>query len=182
MRHCGQASDTGGDQMLTSVPSDPFIRLCFPGRRMLFLKLQRQDLHMGDGPVSCLLAGKNGFSGRQSPVCPPPATAPIQETPTTIRNHSIWGLLSPGLPPTTEAPPSLLALTRDFSASLAGSIASQVPCAELEPSSSRKLRAQRTFLPQLPIPRLVAGFPSARVTSSAGRGEEARGVKREEGP
>lgn len=85
--------------------------------------------------------------------------------------------MSPGPPPTTEAPPPLLALTRDFSASLAGSIASQVSCAELEPRSSRKPRAQRTFLPQLPIPRLVAGFPSARVTS-AGWGEEARGVKR----
>lgn len=168
--------------MLTSVPSDPFIRLLLSRKKLLSLKLQRQDLYMENGPVSCLLAGKNRFSGRQSPVCPPPATAPVQETPTTIRDHSIWGLLSPGPPPTTEAPPPLLALTRDFSASLAGSIASQVPCAQLEPSSSRKLRAQRTFLPQLPILRLVAGFPSARVTSSAGRGEEARGVKREEGP
>lgn len=92
-----------------------------------------------------------------------------------------------GSPPTHRAPspwhvppPHILALTRDFSSSPEGSNASQVSCAELVPSSSMKPRAQRAFLPQQPILRLVAGFPSARVTS-AGPGEEVKGVKGEEG-
>lgn len=88
-----------------------------------------------------------------------------------------------GSPPTHRGPhPSshIPALTRDFSTSLEGSNASQVSCAELVPSSSRKPRAQRAFRPQQLILRLVAGFSSARVTS-AGPGEEVKGVNGEEG-
>lgn len=120
--------------------------------------------------LASLLAGTGPQKGRVLPAHGP-ATAPIRETPTLIRIHSIWGLVSPGPLPTAEVPPPLLALTRDFSASLAGSMASQMPCAELKTRSSRKPRAQRTCLPQLAILRLVAGFPSARVTSTGQAGE-----------
>lgn len=119
-----------------------------------------------------------------SPLCPPSTTAQIEdshpaEKPQHLRTCVPWVTSHPQSPPPIP-PPHILALTRDFSTSPEGSNASQVSCAELVPSSSMKPRAQRAFLPQQPILRLVAGFPSAQVTS-AGPGEEVKGVKGEEG-
>lgn len=119
-----------------------------------------------------------------SPLCPPSTTAQIEdshpaEKPQHLRTCVPWVTSHPQRPPPIP-PPHILALTRDFSTSPEGSNASQVSCAELVPSSSMKPRAQKAFLPQQPILRLVAGFPSAQVTS-AGPGEEVKGVKEEEG-
>lgn len=171
-----------GDQTLSSAPSHPFITLCFPGRGMLSLKLQRQSLHMGVD-LPCLLAGRNGSSEGQSPACPPPATAPIWETPTLIRNHSIWGLVSPGPLPTAEVPPP----PPGTYSGLLGQPGRQhgLPDALCRAEAQKQQETQSPKDLSAAVSHPEAGGRVSFCTSDlhrAGRGEEARGVKREEGP
>lgn len=64
--------------------------------------------------------------------------------------------------PHRQRPPTAPALTRDLSGSLSRRARFQMSAAEPAPSSCRRQRAQRTFLPQLPILQPMQGVSSGQ--------------------